>query len=141
MERSHTTVESPEVLRWTMVGTVSVDDVKRLFEDQAAFAKGKHGIYVIVDLQQMQEIGTEARRATARAPLVDGKPLIVYAIAIVGGNFHLRLLGRMINKAAAVLHGIRETTLEFFDTLDEARAWIAKRKDMVQAGTMKEERS
>jgi hypothetical protein len=136
MERCHTTVESPDVLLWTMVGDVSVDDVRRLFAAQAEFCKGKPGIYVIVDLRRMQQISAEARRETARAPFIDGKPMLVHAIAIVGGSFHLRLLGKMINRAAAVLHHVQETSIEFFDTLDQAQRWITKHKGMKVAETI-----
>jgi hypothetical protein len=118
-----------------MVGDVSVDDIRRLFADQAEFCKGKPGIYVIVDLQRMQQISTEARRETARAPFIDGKPMVVHAIAIVGGSFHLRLLGRMINKAAAVLHRVQETSIEFFDTLDQAQQYVARSKGLNVAET------
>lgn len=129
MERSHTVVEAPDVFRWTLVETVTVDDIRRLFAEQAAFFKDRTRIYLIVDLQHLKQIGTEARRETVRAPLVDGKPMKAHAIAIVGGSFHFRLLGKMINKASALLHRIEESRVEFFDTLEQAREWIEKDRE------------
>lgn len=126
MERSYTTVEGPDVLRWSMVGTVTVDDIRQLFADQAAFFRLKCNFYVIVDLRRMEHIDSEARRAAARAPLVDGKPMLLEGIAIVGGSFQLRLLGKMINKASAVLNRIPETPIEFFDTDDQVQQWFDK---------------
>lgn len=128
MERSHTTVESPDILRWELIDVVSVADMKRLYAEQAAFCRGKPGIYIIVDLQRMKHVEAAARHEGARAPLVDGKPMIVHAIAIVGGSFHFRLLGKMMNKAASLLNHVPETPVEFFDLFEDAQQWIAKRK-------------
>lgn len=125
MERSYTSIAEPDLFRWFMVGDVSLADIQQLFADQMAFSRGHPGFYVVVDLQRMKQIDAEARRAAARAPQVDGKPMPILAIAVVGGSFHLRLLGKMINKAASVLNRIPETPIEFFGTYDQARQWIA----------------
>jgi len=126
MERSYSTVEGTDVLRWSMGTTVTVDEIRQLYADQAAFSKGKSSFFVIVDLRRMEHIGSEARREAARAPLVDGKPMPVGAIAIIGGSFHMRILGTMINKAASALNRIKETPIGFFDTDEEAKQWFEK---------------
>lgn len=110
------------------MGRITIDDVQRLFADQAAFCKGKSAIYVVIDMVQMKEVDSDARRAAVRGPHVDGKPMPVKAVAIVGGSFHLRLLGTMINKASAVLNHVPQNPIEFFDTFDEALQWIEKLK-------------
>jgi hypothetical protein len=128
MERSFSKPLSPDILFWSMVGDVNADDVQRLFAEQAAFSKGSPGFYVVVDMSRMKQTSSEARREAARAPKVDGKPMPVLAIAIVGGSFHLRLLGKMINTAAAILNKIHVRPIEFFNTLEESLAWIDKLK-------------
>lgn len=128
MERSSSTSDAPDVLRWTMVGHVTLADIERLFAEQLAFCRGKPSVYLIVDLSRMKDISVDARRAAARAPKMDGKPMPLVAIAIVGGSFQLRLLGKMINKASSVLNGIDVIPLDFFDSVQQARDWLETQK-------------
>lgn len=111
-----------------MVDNVTVADIEHLFAEQLAFSRGKSEIYVIVDLSRMKEIEGDARRAAARGPRIDGKPMPVVAIAVVGGSFQLRLLGKMINKAVSVLNRIDVTPIDFFDSIQQARDWLETQK-------------
>ncbi|HMY20099.1 MAG TPA: STAS/SEC14 domain-containing protein [Polyangium sp.] len=130
MERSYASIEGPDVLRWVLVGTVSVDDVQRLFAEELEFCRDKRFIYVLVDMRRMVHIDSAARRAAGRSPLLNGKPLPVDGIAIVGGSQSLRLLGKMINKAAALLKNKPEASLEFFDEYERAMSWFDARRSM-----------
>ena len=129
MERSYTTIDGNDILIWSLIGRVNADDVHRLYADQVAFCRGKPEIFVIVDLRAMQQMDAAARQVAAHGPDVDGKPMPVAGLAIVGGSFHMRLLAKMVNKAAALLTRVQTTPLEFFDTFDQARQWIATRRN------------
>lgn len=129
MDRSYTTVDNNDTLIWSLIGRVNADDVHRLYADQVAFCRGKPEIFVIVDLREMQQMDAAARQVAARGPDVDGKAMPVAGLAIVGGSFHMRLLAKMINKAAALLTRAKITPIEFFDTYDQARQWIATRRN------------
>lgn len=124
MERSHATPQAPDVLLWTMIGDVILADVEHLFAQQMAFCQGKTAIYVIVDMTRMRQVDGDARRAAARAPKIDGQPMPVQAIAVVGGSFHLRMIGKMVNTAEALLNRRQVTPIDFFDTMHQARDWI-----------------
>lgn len=126
MERSYCTVEPPDIIIWALVGRVSGDDMRRLYAEQVAFSRGKHEIYVIADLQRMEHVEAAARHVAAHAPDVDGKAMTVGGMAVVGGSFHLRMLAKMANKAAALLKRNSESPVAFFTTYDEARQWFTE---------------
>jgi len=73
MERSYATVDGPDVLIWSLVGRVSVDDIQQLYAVQTEFSRGKSDIYVIVDLQHMKQIDADARHAAGHGPLLRWK--------------------------------------------------------------------
>lgn len=129
MERSYTTIDGNDIIIWTLVGRVSSDDVQLLYADQVEFCRGKSMIFVVVDLRLMQQMDAAARQTAARGPDVDGKSMPVAGLAVVGGSFHMRLLAKMVNKAAALLTRAKTTPIEFFDTFDQAWQWIATRRD------------
>jgi hypothetical protein len=124
MERSSTSAEGPDVLRWILVGDLQVADVERLFAEQLVFCEGKSSIYIIIDMTRLGNVSSEARRAAARAPAVNGQLMPVKAVGIVGGSFQLRMLGKMINTASALLHRMNATPIDFFDTTQQARDWL-----------------
>jgi hypothetical protein len=138
MERSHATPQASDVLLWTMIGDVILADVDHLFAQQMAFCQGKTAIYVIVDMTRMRQVDGEARRAAARAPKMDGQPMPVQAIAIVGGSFHLRMIGKMVNTAEALLNRRQMTPLDFFDTTHQARDWIESLKRAKDRGNSRQ---
>ena len=137
MERSTTSSDAPDIFRWTLVGNVNVQDVERLFAEQLVFSQGKSSIYVVVDMTRLGSVTADARRAAARGPTGNGSSMLVRAVAVVGGSFHLRMLGKMVNTAAALLYRTNPTPIDFFDTNKQARDWIESLKrvaDRKEAG-------
>jgi len=124
MERSSTSAEGPDILRWSLVGDLHVADIERLFAEQLAFSQGKSAIYILVDMTRLETVSPEARRAAARGPELHGKVMPVKAIAIIGGSFQLRILSKMANTASALLHRTNPMPIDFFDTPQQARDWI-----------------
>ncbi len=124
MEQSYATIEDPDIVVWHLVGNVSAADVARIYEVQVECCRRKSPIFVVTDLRRMNNMSLDARRAATQRQFVDGQPMRVRGIAVIGGSFALRVLSNMVNRAVALLYRNPENPLRFFETDEEARAWF-----------------
>jgi hypothetical protein len=118
--------ELPDVCVTTFVGDVSAATVRAIAAEQQRAVKGLPFILVIADVSRVRSVSAEARRAA-----MDEQPgVIVQGVSYVGASFPIRVIATLLNKAAALLYKGKATSypVQFFDTLDEARAWCAKRR-------------
>lgn len=119
--QSYATTEEPDILIGHYVGLVDVDDVRRLVDFQRAFCKDKANIFLIADLHRMKEITPAARRVSAE-PVDDTTR--VQGIAVVGANFHFRVIGTMVFRAAQLLNRTNRFPVRFFESYAPARVWF-----------------
>ncbi|WP_170319755.1 STAS/SEC14 domain-containing protein [Polyangium spumosum] len=121
---SFATNEEPDLIVWRLVGHVSADDIRHLYDAQVRFCEGRSHAFVLIDVHRLGHFAPEARRIAAQGPH-DGKIVLpVRANAVVGASFHLRVLGIMVSRASALLNPAHAVPIQFFDTESEARAWI-----------------
>jgi hypothetical protein len=134
--RSGITLEEPDVAHWRLVGDVTPDDIRGIYEVQTKFCEGKPYIFVLVDVSEIRSISADARRIAAEGPKIGNLVLPVRANAVVGASFHFRIVGTLIAKAAKLIHRSRENPTRFFENAAEARAWFAERRLEIGASSL-----
>ncbi|MDI1430432.1 STAS/SEC14 domain-containing protein [Polyangium sorediatum] len=125
--------EEPDLIVWRMIGHVSGDDIRRLFDVQQRFCEGWPHAFVLVDVRRAEHFTPEARRIAAEGPAGGAVVLPIRANAVVGASFHIRVLGTLVSRAAALLNPTNTAPLRFFETEPEARAWLAERSREINA--------
>jgi hypothetical protein len=120
-------LEPPDFYRATYVGDVSGDDALAVARELDRFAQGKAYILGIIDATRMGSTSQEARRAILKmTPLIRGS-------ACLGVSTTLQLVGSIIGRAYRLVHRTVEQPVVYVDTEDEARAWIAERRAVLNA--------
>lgn len=79
---------------------------------------------VLLDLSRTSSISAQARKAAVK----ERGEMPVRASAAFGGSFGIRILATLVIKASAVFFPKHEHTFRFFDSEDEARAWLEQRR-------------
>jgi hypothetical protein len=114
--------EPPDLIYAILDGDVSGTDVVTSMEAVNRFAEGKRWVLCIADMTRAASLMRAARRlAMSLTPVYLGT-------AIIGASPQMRLVGSMLNRARNVLLRGREIPIEFVDTEEEARAWVAVRR-------------
>jgi hypothetical protein len=120
-------LESPDFYHATYVGDVSGDDALAVARELDRFAQGKPFILGIIDATRMGATSPEARRAMLKmTPLNRGS-------VCLGVSAPLRLVGSIISRAYRLVHRGVDQPFVYVDTEDQARAWIAERRTVVNA--------
>jgi len=126
--QTHATTEEPDIVHWHLAGHVAPEDIARIYDVQLAFAEGRTHLFVIVHIHQMKPLSAETRKAVAHGPTSGHHTLPTRGTVVIGASFHIRVLGQLANKAAALLHHTPEEPIRFVDSEQEARTWIAQRR-------------
>jgi hypothetical protein len=127
-DRSRITFEEPDIAHWYLVGDVTADDIREIYNAQLKFCEGKPYIFVLVDVSEIRSITPDARRLAAEGPKRGEINLPVRANAVVGASFHFRIVGTLVAKAARLIHRTTDNPTRFFDDDGDARAWFAERR-------------
>ncbi|MDI1483433.1 hypothetical protein [Polyangium sp. y55x31] len=124
LEENEILTEEPDLVLIHFRGHVSADEARRLYDTQLRFSKGKPHLFLILDVEEFGEMPAEARRVVINGPK-DRTPVApILGCAFIGANFHTRVLGTMIFRAARLLRGVNTFPVHFCDTEAEARAFI-----------------
>lgn len=118
--------EALDICRWTFVGDISGDEMRRLFEVQKEVMKGAPHLLLLIDLSRVGNVSPEARKVGA-ANNLEEKAL---GTAIFGASLHVRMLATLVTMAGSVLRKLKATDspVRFFETEREALAWLNERR-------------
>ena len=115
-------LEEPDLLVFDTNGEITLADAIAGGDAIVELSAGKQMFIMnIVRPGQGDAMKGEARRAFMRRL----KTITLVAVAVVGANFHIRILARLLDAAFRLLSG-RQALLGFFDTPELARVWLAE---------------
>jgi len=126
--RSHIILEEPDVAYWHLVGDVTVDDIREIYDLQMKFCKDKPYIFVMANVSEIRSISADARKLAAQGPTPGKTVMVIRANAVVGASFHFRVVGTLVAKAAQFIHRGIDNPTRFFENEADARAWFAERR-------------
>lgn len=121
--------EPPDTVCVDYVGVLNPAHVHAAQVEAAPWTSSVPYFFVLINVAKLGPVSKEVRKAFAENG-ESAKQL--RGIAIVGASFHLRAVGNMITKAAAILHRHVDNPLRFFETEEEARAWLVERRREVR---------
>lgn len=131
---SYVTLEEPDIAHWFLIGDVEETDIKRIYDAQMDFCRGKELILLLIDVSLMNSMTSGARRAAAAGPEPGKKVMPVRGCAVIGASFHIQVLGLLVAKAARVLNPQDDNVIHYCDTEAQGRVWIEKRRRDILAG-------
>lgn len=124
LDESEILTEEPDLVHFRLRGHVSADVARRLYDVQLRFSEGKPHLFLLLDVRGFEEMPAEARRVVIDGP-GDRAPVVpILGCAFIGANFHTRVFGSMIFRAARILRGVNPFPVHFCDTEPEARAFL-----------------
>ena len=111
------TFEAPHTIVLKLRGEPTSEEIKGLLEQTHPIAEGKDKLYLLADLADLKNLPPKTRETIA-----SGGPFPTYdKLAVVGASARIRMLSALILKLLPVIKKSR-----FFNTEEEARAWLAK---------------
>jgi hypothetical protein len=104
-----------------MVGDVSASEISRMVAEINRSPLEGECIYTINDMTRMGALDGLARRTSVTAPI----KWRIRGMAFLGAGFGTRVVLTFLNRAFEMItKGTRSTSIAFFDTEEQARAWI-----------------
>ena len=112
------------------IGDIDGDEVRRIIRESRVFTVGERYVLTLLDLSQVKSISSEARKAAVE---IRGD-VAARGTAIFGVSGHLRIVMSLLMRALQLLHQRADRPVLFFHTEEEARAWLAERRNVLQSG-------
>ena len=129
--RHWTGFEEPDLLRMKLNGVVREEEARELNRLHQLYVAGRGRVFYLIDLSELETIEPGARREAG-----DGlQQLDLGGIAIFKAPLKARVLAKLIFTAMNMFRrgGISQVPFEFHGDEDEARAWIATRRQRLAA--------
>ncbi|MDI1433641.1 MULTISPECIES: STAS/SEC14 domain-containing protein [Polyangium] len=116
----HARLYPPDVVRVFWSGTMTAEDIETLYTwtDEILPARVRH--FVIADMSRLQTMTAAARKSAATDPRAQR----VAGFAVLGANFHMRVLMGMFVKALGLFYRGWTFRMEFFERDADALAWF-----------------
>lgn len=116
-------IEPPDVVHVKLDGDVELEHIRILYASVTELPDPSRA-YLLRDARRVGEIKPQARAHIARS----GRAKDVLAVVNYGSSFHARVLLTMVLKAVRVFRPSAPRLL-FFETEEQARAWIASDRE------------
>jgi hypothetical protein len=122
-------LEPPDTLHSVFVGLSLPARMSAICDEYDRLTAGMGHVFHLVDIHRTISGSMKARRVlaqrTARIPFG--------GTAVIGGGVQIRALARVVIRAFELLNPrFKEAPTRFFDREEQARAWIAERRRIVQ---------
>jgi len=121
-----TCFEEPDIIYMKFSGVVSTDDALELLRRQMAMGEGKELLFFLIDAEDLETISPEGRRAVAETL----KVLPLRGMAVVQAPLKARVVTKLVITAINLFRkDAKSNPVEFFNSEEEAREWIAQRRE------------
>lgn len=122
--------EPPDTIHVRYIGHLDGPHMREAAREVTPWLENQTYFFVLIDVSEMLSLSADARRATSESD----SGVKLRGIAIVGASFHYRALGTLIARGVALLQRHVDNPLRFFSTEEEARAWLAVRRQEMTRG-------
>ena len=117
--------EEPDIIYMRFAGSASDAEGMELLRRQKQFAVGRSLLFFLIDASELGGITPAARKAVAETL----KDLPLFGMAIYSAPLKARVLVKILITAVNLFRREAETNpVEFFDSEQAARDWIASRR-------------
>ncbi|HSN86503.1 MAG TPA: hypothetical protein VL025_07080 [Thermoanaerobaculia bacterium] len=123
--------EEPDIIYLKFNGEVSNDDGFELLRRQLGYAEGRPRIFFLIDGENLEKIAPDARKAVAESL----KEIPLHGMCVFAAPLKAKVITKLIITAVNLFR--KDSSLNqvaFFDTEQEARDWIAARRQVTANG-------
>lgn len=122
----HTTkFEEPDLLFMKLVGDVSNEEVREINQAHLTYGQNVPYLFYLIDLSELDNLAPQVRKEASEVV----KVLPLRGTAIYGAPLKAKVLAKLMLTAANMFRGGKNPNpVEFYDTEEQARAWIEKRR-------------
>jgi hypothetical protein len=126
-----TAFEEPDTIWLRLAGEVTADQGKALNQWHREYGKGCRNVFYLADFSALEGIDPVARREAAAAV----QKLPVGGVAVYSASLRARVLAKLIFTPVNLFRSTADAAvpIRFFETADEARAWINGRRAELQS--------
>lgn len=123
--------EEPDIIYLKFNGEVSNDEGFELLRRQLGYVEGRSRIFFLIDGENLEKIAPEARKAVAESL----KEIPLHGMCVFAAPLKAKVITKLIITAVNLFR--KDSSLNqvaFFDTEQEARDWIAARRQVTANG-------
>ena len=121
--------EEPDIIFMKLMGDVSDAEGLELLRRQREFAEGRKLLFFLMDDREMAGISPNARKAVAEML----KEIPLYGMANFQAPMKARVVAKLVITAINLFRkDAKSNPVEFFNSEEEAREWIAQRREKFQ---------
>ncbi|HSF42269.1 MAG TPA: hypothetical protein VLT87_20875 [Thermoanaerobaculia bacterium] len=123
--------EEPDIIYLKFNGEVSNDEGFELLRRQLGYVEGRPRIFFLIDGENLEKIAPEARKAVAESL----KEIPLHGMCVFAAPLKAKVITKLIITAVNLFR--KDSSLNqvaFFDTEQEARDWIAARRQVTANG-------
>lgn len=118
--------EEPDIIFMKLVGDVTDAEGLELLRRQRGFAEGRKLLFFLMDDREMAGISPDARKAVAEML----KEIPLYGMANFQAPMKARVVAKLVITAINLFRkDAKSNPVEFFNSEEEAREWIAQRRE------------
>jgi hypothetical protein len=120
--------EPPDLIVVIVRGALCVEEMSDLAAFVRAHTTALGAVLLIADLSAMSALSATARRAAAET----SRGIPYRGMALYGASFQTRVVAKLALGAMRLLGATSDCPIEFCQTEQEARAWVAKRRREIE---------
>jgi hypothetical protein len=125
-----TRFEEPDVIFMKLIGEVSEEEGLELSRRQRELGRGREHVFFLIDLAELDKLPPVVRKAATETL----RDLPTRGIAIYRAPFKAKVLAKMIITALNLFRSAMDKhAVEFAETEEEARDWIASQRAKLAA--------
>lgn len=117
--------EEPDIIFMKFKGAVSDEEGLELLRRQLQFANGHKLLFFLIDAEELISISPAARKAVAEKL----KEVPLRGMAIYSAPLKAKVITKLIITAVNLFRGEDMNPVHFLDSEQEAREWIASRRE------------
>lgn len=128
--KQSTHFEEPDIIYMKMVGDVTAEEGLAINSKHTEYAQGRNLLFYLIDFSELDSVPAPVRKAASQTI----KEFPLEGLAIFQAPLKARVLAKLILTAMKLFKGQEAAgaPVAFLDSEEEARAWIAKRREEVQ---------
>jgi len=119
--------EEPYIIYMRFGGAATTEDALELLRRQMAMSEGRSILFFLIDAEDLENIAPEGRKAVAETL----KEIPLRGMAVIKAPLKAKVVTKLVITAINLFRKDSNLNpIEFFDTEEEGRAWIASRRKM-----------
>ena len=122
--------EEPDIIYMKFYGEVSAEEGIELLRRQLEFAEGRSRVFFLIDGELLEKIAPEARKAVAESL----KEIPLHGMCVFSAPLKAKVITKLIITAINLFRKDELNQVAFFDTEQQARDWIAARRQVTANG-------